>query len=308
MSNAFCWRVVYLGCMQSLNRLRHIVAVARSRSFSIAAEDVGISQPALSRSIQAFEEQYGVRLFDRGRGGVALTPAGKLAVEKARMLLDDANEFDRQMHLFGRGHAGRTGLGMGPLMASLLLPHLGKALLQRSPGLTFLARVAAPDQMLEALLEGAIELIVGNSWQLGPMPGVAEERLGALELAIVVRAEHPLSGARILTMQDLDDFPTARAFDHSVDSQTSSSGAFICEDFSILREVVLDTDCTWLVSPAFIKSELEQGRLVKLRITDLPTPETPTSLVYLRGRTRSPASVILADSIRLIVRDMEILV
>ncbi len=282
------------------------MAVARSGSFSIAAEEVGISQPALSRSIQAFEQLYGLRLFDRGKGGVTLTPAGRLAVEQARGLLAAAGDFDRDMRQFGKGEVGRTGVGMGPLMASLLLPRLGSSLLQRSPQLTFLTQVGPPDRMLEALLEGAIELIVGNSWQLSLVPGVTEERLGVLPLTIVVRAGHPLVGARDLEMQDLDRFPAARAFDYSAANKTNVAGAFVCENFSILREVVLQTDCTWLVSPAFIKDELDQGLLTRLEIVDLPTGETQTNLVYLRGRTRSPASVVLAETIRAMIEEMAV--
>lgn len=290
--------------MHSLIRLKHIVAVARSGSFSIAAEEIGISQPALSRSIQAFEEEYGLRLFDRGKGGVTLTPAGNLAVEQARGLLASAGDFDRDMRRFGRGETGRTGVGMGPLMASLLLPRLGAALLQRSNQLTFRTQIGPPDQMLEALLEGKIELVIGNSWQLSLVPGVTEERLGTLPLAIVVRVGHPLAGAKDLSMRDLDRFPAARAFDYATSGQPGSSGAFICENFSILRDVVLETDCTWLVSPAFIAEDLEQNRLVKLDVADLPTAETQTNLIYLRGRTRSPASLLLADAATVIIQEM----
>jgi LysR family pca operon transcriptional activator len=307
MSNAFHWKIVYLQCMINLIRLRHIIAVARSGSFSIAAEEVCISQPALSRSIQAFEEQYGMRLFDRGKGGVTLTPAGKLAVEQARGLLAVASNFDRDMRLFGQGEVGRTGVGMGPLMASLLLSRLGQSLLQRSPQLTFLTRVGSPEQMLEALLEGEIELIVGNSWQLSLVPGVTDERLGVLQLAIVVRAGHPLAGVEGLTIVDLDRFPTAKAYDYGTASHSSSAGAFICENFSVLRDVVLHTDCTWLVSPAFIKVELEEGRLVMLDVADLPTAETQISMVYLRGRTRSPVSLALAETIRWMIKEIHII-
>lgn len=304
MSNAFDWHIVYLQCMHSLIRLKHLVAVARTGSFSIAAEEVGISQPALSRSIQAFEEEYGLRLFDRGKGGATLTPAGKLAVEQARGLLASAGDFDRDMRRFGQGEAGKTGVGMGPLMASLLLPRLGVSLLQRSTRLTFLTQVGPPDQMLEALLEGTIELIIGNSWQLSLVPGVTEEHLGTLPLTIVVRAEHPLVGAKDLTMRDLDRFPTTRAFDYAPSSRASSAGAFICENFSILRDVVLETDCTWLVSPAFIPMDLEQRRLVKLDVADLPTAETQTNLIYLRGRTRSPASLLLVEIVKALIQEM----
>ena len=110
----------------SLTRLRHILAVARTGSFSLAAEEEGISQPALSRSIQAFEAEYEVRLFDRSRGGATLTAAGALAVEHARNVLAAAGELDRNMSLIGKGEAGRVGVGFGPLVASLLLPGLGK--------------------------------------------------------------------------------------------------------------------------------------------------------------------------------------
>ena len=304
MSNAFEIQIAYLDCMISLIRLKHILAVARSGSFSIAAEEVCISQPALSRSIQAFEEEYGLRLFDRGKGGVTLTPAGKLAVEHARGLLAAAGDLDRDMRRFGHGGAGRTGIGMGPLMASLLLPRLGVATLQRSPHVRFVTRIGSPGQMLEALLEGTIELIVGNSWQLSLVPGVTEERLGVLPLAIVVRREHPLAGRGKLAMQDLGGYPAAQAFDHATSSQPGGSGAFVCENFAILRDVVLETDCTWLVSPALVGRELEEGRLVRLDVSDLPTAETQTNLIYLRGRTRSPASEWLAETLRTMVGEM----
>jgi LysR family pca operon transcriptional activator len=185
--------------MHSLIRLRHIVAVARSASFSVASEEVGISQPALSRSIQAFEEDYGLRLFDRGKGRVSLTPAGKLAVEHARSLLVSAGEFDRDMRLFGQGKAGRTGVGMGPLVASMLLPRLGASLMSRNPQLVLQTKVGPPDQMMDALFDGTIELIVANAAQLSDVPGVTQERLGVLSLAFVTRKDHPLAGARALT-------------------------------------------------------------------------------------------------------------
>jgi len=290
--------------MQSLIRLRHIVAVARSASFSLAAEECHISQPALSRSIQAFEEEYGLRLFDRGKGGVTLTPAGKLAVEHARRLLASAGDFDRDMRLFGQGEAGQTGVGMGPLMATLLLPRLGVATLRHSPGLTLVTRTGPPDQMLEDLLEGTIELIVGNAWQLSLVPGVTEEPLGTLPLTMAVRCDHPLSGCTGLTMRDLDEFPAARAFDYSIGSKANTAGAFVSENFSILRDVVLDTDCTWLVAPALIRREIDCGLLVTLDVADMPTPHTQTSLIYLRDRTRSPASSAIAHSIREMIEDM----
>jgi len=290
--------------MHSLIRLRHILAVARTGSFSIAAEEACISQPALSRSIQAFEEEYELRLFDRGKGGVTLTPAGKLAVDHARSVLAAAGDMDRDMRRFGKGEAGRTGIGLGPMMASLLLPRLGTAMLRHSADVTFVTRIGSPDQMLDALLDGTIELIVANAWQAELVPGVVEEDLGILPLAFVVRADHPLVGRSALTLRDIEGYPAARAFDYATASHASSSGAFVCENFNLLRGVVLGTDCTWLVSPALVEDDLSDGSLVRLEVADLAITETRTVLVYPRARSRSPASDWLAGTIRSLMREM----
>lgn len=282
----------------SLTRLRHILAVARTGNFGLAAEEAGISQPALSRSIQAFEDEYGLRLFQRGKGGFSMTPAGNLAIEHARRILSHTEEFDKSMKLFGKGSAGRTGLAMGPMMAGILLPAIGPRIMLEHPRLTLLTRIGPPDQMFDALLDGSIELIVGNAQQAALVPGVVEEDLGALALAIAVRPDHPLAGKPDVSMADLDAYPAASAYDHLLTGQAAQCGAFVCEDFGILRETVRGSDCTWLVAPALIADDLAKRRLVLLEIADQPIPETRTSLAYLRERDRSPASQVVADAVR----------
>lgn len=306
MSNAFESDIAYLYCMISLTRLRHVLAVARSLNFTIAAEECGISQPALSRSIQAFEDDYGVRLFDRGKGAVTLTPAGRLAVDQARAVLAAATEFDADMRRFGKGQAGRAGIGLGPMMARLLLPTLGKALLRESPRLTLITRIGPPETMLEALLEGTLDLIVGNSWQLSMVPGVIQEPLGWVELIVAVRAGHPLAAQASPTMRDLEAYPTALAFQYGRMAEAGAMGGLVCEHFDIVQDIVRETDCTWLVARAMIAADLAAGRLVALDMADLPASTAEISIVYLRDRTRSPASLHLADQIRALVADMAI--
>ena len=72
-----------------LKRWTHIVAVADRRSFVRAAEEVHLSQPALTRSIQAAEAELGLLLFDRGTQEVVPTPAGEFIVARARQLVFD---------------------------------------------------------------------------------------------------------------------------------------------------------------------------------------------------------------------------
>ena len=73
----------------TLNELRYIVAVAQERNFRRAAEKSFISQPALSLAIQKLEEELGIRIFERGKNEVSITPVGAEIVEQAQRTLEE---------------------------------------------------------------------------------------------------------------------------------------------------------------------------------------------------------------------------
>lgn len=277
-----------------LSRLRHIVAVADTGSFSAAAKSQNITQPALSRSIAWFEARHGLRLFDRNRGGVNVTPVGKFVIEQARTLLRSASELERDLTLYGRGAAGKVAIGLGPLLASLLLPELSRNLLQTRPNLEVITTVKSPDALLSDLFSDEIELILGNSWLVGEMPGISIEPLGAIRLAVVVRAGHPLAKAHASQM-DLAAYPIAhpvRPTDEAI-----HAGAFVCDNYHILRETVATTDCTWITAPAFVQGDVQAGRLAILDIEGMDIPDSPISVISRVGRSRSPAAEAIIEQV-----------
>ena len=87
-----------------LKRWAH--AVAERRSFARAAEQIHLSQPALTRSIQAAEAELGLRLFDRGRQEVVPTPAGEFVVARARQLVFNSRCLERDVEGGFYVHAG----------------------------------------------------------------------------------------------------------------------------------------------------------------------------------------------------------
>jgi len=281
-----------------LTRLRHILAVARNQSFSRAAEEEGITQPALSRSIAAFEQRHGVVLFDRGRGGVHVTPAGTLVIDQATKLLAAAGDLERGLRLYGKGEAGRLAFGLGPLVASLFLPGLSRALLSTRPGLEIVSVIRPPEQLIPELLSGRIEMILGNDWRISKVPGTVLEPLGALKLAIIVRAGHPLARAAAITAADLEHYPSASAVEMPAGAVRGNSGLFVCDNFHILRDTVRESDCVWITSPAFLSDDLAGGRLVRLEVSDLPTGHSEICVVFQRGRTRSPVALAVTEQIR----------
>ena len=105
----------------SIDKLQQLVAVARTGSFSKAAVELNISQPALSRSIASIETHYGFRIFNRLGHGVELTAAGAPVIAQAQPLLQSMRVFDNNLRLFGAGDAGQLFIGLAPLLASQLL-------------------------------------------------------------------------------------------------------------------------------------------------------------------------------------------
>ena len=86
-----------------LRRCRHVLALDLHRNFARAAESLGLTQPALTRSLQALEKSIGARLFDRDRARVEPTPVGQRLIERARLLVNQA-------HAFGNGGSFDNGL------------------------------------------------------------------------------------------------------------------------------------------------------------------------------------------------------
>src|SRR5579864_7449308 len=104
-----------------LRNLRYLVTLSRRLSYARAAEDLGITQSALSRSIQTLEEHFAVRLFDRSRSGVRPTGAGSRILERAQALLANADDLERNFREEAAGESGTLTFGMAHVPARALL-------------------------------------------------------------------------------------------------------------------------------------------------------------------------------------------
>jgi LysR family transcriptional regulator, pca operon transcriptional activator len=283
-----------------LTRLRHIVAISRQLSFSRAAEELHITQPALSRSIADFEERFGIRLFDRGRGGVVVTAIGKLVVEEAERVLRAARDLEHNLKLYGAGEAGRISIGLGPLAASLILPRLSQQLLTTRPSLQLKASIKHAEQLFQELLADEIEMIFANSWRIGSSPDVTVTLVGTIRLALIVRSGHPLAARTKVRLSDLRPYPVANAVELPVAGLTGEAGAFVCDNYHILRETVLGTDCVWLASPDLLSDDIAANRLTQVEVADFGPFRNEVSMIHRRGRTMSPAAEAVARTAQMI--------
>lgn len=180
----------------TLVQLRHLIALAQTGSFSKAAQAQFLTQPALSRSIRALEDELGLPLFDRVGRRVELTPFGRETLARARQLVADADDLHDSGRRARDGHCGvlRIGMGSGP-GAMLMTPLLMQAARERSHPHVEISR-AGTDLLVQALRDRALDALVVDARSLRPAPDLHAEFLHEMRGAFMVRAGHPLTRKR----------------------------------------------------------------------------------------------------------------
>jgi DNA-binding transcriptional LysR family regulator len=282
--------------MIELRGLRHLVVLARHLNFVRAADELGVTQPTLSRSIQALERRLGVQLFDRDRGGVRLTAHGRTVVEHATLLLMDAEELERQSRQSAQGEVGRVRFGMAPMPARTLLSRTLSERLQAAPRVTHEVVVRDVEALSGMLLAGEIEFFVSPNPPAHAHVGVAVEVLGRFPLSLIVRAEHPLLNGRA----DGGTYPLLRSSWVGVPPPAEVSHLIagppnIIEDFSVLAGITAATDALWLSSAFSIDEELRNG---SLREFFRAKQHIELAMYSLKRRSRSAAVLAVAETMR----------
>lgn len=139
-------------------RIRVFRSVAHHLNFSRAAEELLLTQPAVTQQIKALEDEFGVPLFERGGGHIALSAGGKALLpyaEKMKELSDEAAE--AIAGAYGE-HAGELALGASQTIGQYLLPTFIAGFRRANPKIKITARSGNSDHMLEALLSREIHM------------------------------------------------------------------------------------------------------------------------------------------------------
>ena len=185
------------GSQVTIENFRLIIfrAVVRHLSFSKAAQELLLTQPAVTQQIKALEEQFGRPLFHRGGGRISLTPGGAALLpfaEKIKVLSDQA--IAAVAEAYGQ-EAGDLSIGASQTIAQYLLPTFIAAFLQRSPQVRVTPRSGNTDAMLSALNAGDIQLALLE----GPeqRSDVHIEPFMEDHMVLVVPASHEWAGRKI---------------------------------------------------------------------------------------------------------------
>lgn len=178
------YRSAYPGDMQ-FQQLAYFVAVADTRHFTRAAEEVHVSQPSLSQQIRALERELGAELFSRARGNITLTDAGEALLPLARRILADADTARHEVLELAQLRRGRVRLGATPSLCTGLLPDVLRTFHDLHPGIQLLIEEGGSHDLVRELARGALDLALVVLPLPSPSPALTTVELFQEDLVAV---------------------------------------------------------------------------------------------------------------------------
>jgi len=141
-----------------LRHLRYFVAVAEELSFTRAAARLHIAQPPLSQQIRQFEDDLGVKLFDRTKHQVRLTEVGRAVLEEAQRTLVQAGRVAVAARRAAEGQTGSLTVAFSSSMPHTVLPRVLRAFRSRFPGVNLSLQERSTEEQIELLRSGSVDV------------------------------------------------------------------------------------------------------------------------------------------------------
>lgn len=188
-----------------IRQLRYFTAVAEELNFTRAAQRLNITQPPLTRQIQALEEGLGVELFVRTSQGVQLTEAGMTLLEDARNLASLVDQSVERAQLAGRGGVGRLDVGFYGTLSFDVLPRIFTAYRQMHPGVDLVLHTGQTPAQIQALREGRVAVVFER--QPTQEPDIAVEVVARESVLVALPEGHRLARRITVDVDDLRDEP-----------------------------------------------------------------------------------------------------
>ncbi|TXI92848.1 MAG: LysR family transcriptional regulator [Aquabacterium sp.] len=283
-----------------LKRLRHLTALVQHGNFHRAAEALHLTQPALTRSIQALEAHVGAPLLTRHRTGVEPTELGRLLLRHAGALEGQVRDLDRELRLAKGLDLGELRVGVGPWGGSVLVGPVVGRLNALHPGLQLKLVLAPWQELPERARAREVDVVLGELREIEQLPDFECAPLSPHQVCVVARAGHPLTRQPSLRTADLFDWPlagpnlpetalqalAALAAAAGVPPERLRPGLLgvTCDSSGILSQVLQESDALSFMPRFMAEDDLRSGRLATLAVPGL-TQSVRFGAAWLRGRT-----------------------
>jgi len=234
----------------TLNQLRIFEVVAKHSNITMAAQEMRISQPSISKQLKALQDDYGVKFYTRGIQGIQLTDEGRRFLDALRPILFQLNDLEqttRKQSRKERLDCLKIAAGESPSVS--LIPKLLKAFKQTHPEVQLYLRTNDSHTIEQMVATNAVELAITTSASTEPY--VASQQFVAAEVAAVVAAGSPLGKKKMVSLNDLHAIPVITKVGRRICNQ-------IEEQLGFKLNIVLECESVEAVKAA-VKAGLGMG-------------------------------------------------
>lgn len=295
-----------------LRQLRHVLALDQHRNFARAAAAIGLTQPALSRSIQGLEKSVGARLFDRDRSRVQPTQIGERLIARARPLLGQVSDIEHDVKQMLGLEVGLLRLGAGAYPADISVGRAVGRLLRRHPGLQVDFSVGDWTMLVKRVVSGELDLAIAEIALASGDERLHVEPLPQHPLIFYCRSGHPLARRRSLTLEDVRRYPLVatavpprlhelvkgrRARTSAAEADGAEAPEIRVDTVRLAWQIVMETDAIGGAVAQQIEDEVALGHLVPLPL-ELPWLRTNYGIIRLAHRTPGPAAETFIETLR----------
>lgn len=288
----------------NLRHLRGFVTVAQVGSIRGAARELGVTQPAVTKAIQQLEVELGAALLQRNVKGVTLTPYGVAFLTRARLVVAELGRARDELAQLTQAFAGTVSIGLAPTIAELLAPKVVEPYLRRHPQVKLRMVGGLPTSTVTRVADGTLDFVIGPRPVVGVPASIDSWPLYSVEVAITMRAGHPLAGARSLAeLADADWVLTQSAANPDGPLTQAFQGLGLegpkcrlqSESFVAALSTVAQTDFVSLMPCRAVQLGLLHDRLTIARVPELAI-QNSIELFFRREAPMTPAAFELAKA------------
>jgi len=302
--------------MLNPRHLVHFRTVILHGNLRRAAEQLGISQPAITKSIKALEAQIDAQLFTRTNRGLEPTALGRALSSHAEVIVSELLAAEATTAHYRGGSRRSVRMGAGPTFSDWLMPLAASVFRRRFPTTRLLVTVGLRETLQKRLNAGEIDFYVARA-ESGSGNSATQEILFEDRLAVCCRPEHPLNSGRQIDVEELGSFDWA--FIHSQGdglAQPELMRVFAGRGLGPPK-TALETDSATLVyalvresnvlclRPTFRGRKLDSiGGLVELPVPDI-FPTVPRAIMFRDPRGLSPIDMAMVSILRDVATNLE---
>lgn len=264
-----------------LAQVEQFLAAVEAGSLRAGARALGISQPAMTKSLRQLEAELHVRLLHRNARGTALTAAGRAFLARASVIRTELRKTQEDLEAFRGGTQGSVSFGAAPQSSMLIVPEALQRFRQRFPH----ARVRIVEGVSTALLPLVRDETLDFCFSMQPqqplLDAIRFRPLFRQSLVVAGRRGHPLAGARSLrelsSAEWLMFFPLGAGA--MLEKAFRQAGADMpraivqCESFATALALLSGTDCLGLVNPQLLQDPLVARGVQRIAVREaIPGP------------------------------------